>query len=88
MPPAARAARRRPWKRIASGHDGQIIAIVVAETFEAAREAAHRVGVAYVADTPSASFDSPDVKIDAASAVEKKHEDPQVGNVEGRFLSG
>jgi xanthine dehydrogenase YagR molybdenum-binding subunit len=66
-------------------HDGQIIAVVVAETFEAAREAAHRVGVAYVEDAPSASFDSPGVKIDAASAVEKKHEDPQVGDVETAF---
>jgi xanthine dehydrogenase YagR molybdenum-binding subunit len=40
-------------------HDGQIIAVVVANTFEAAREAANRVEVDYVAEPPSATFDSP-----------------------------
>jgi xanthine dehydrogenase YagR molybdenum-binding subunit len=68
-------------------HDGQIIAVVVAETFEAAREAAHQVRVIYEPDAPSASFDSAGVKIDAASAVEKKHEDPQVGDVETALAS-
>ncbi len=42
-------------------HDGQIIAVVVAETFEAAREAAHRVKADYAAEPPSASFQSPGV---------------------------
>jgi len=68
-------------------HDGQIIAVVVAETFEAAREAAHRIGVAYQADTPSASFDSPGVKIEPASAVEKRHQDPQIGDVEAALVA-
>src|SRR5258708_7707393 len=40
-------------------HDGQIIAIVLAETFEGAREAAHRVQVTYQEEAPSATFDSP-----------------------------
>jgi len=44
---------------------GQIIAIVVADTLEAAREAANRVEVAYVAQAPSASFDSPGVTEEA-----------------------
>ena len=39
-------------------HDGQIVAMVVAETFEAAREAAYRVRVDYRAETPSATFDA------------------------------
>ena len=39
-------------------HDGQIVAVVVAETFEAAREAANRVEVTYVEERPSASFDT------------------------------
>ena len=39
-------------------HDGQIIAVVVAETYEAAREAAHRVEADYEAETPSAGFDA------------------------------
>jgi xanthine dehydrogenase YagR molybdenum-binding subunit len=42
-------------------HDGQIIALVVADTFEAAREAANRVEVDYALEAPSASFDSPGV---------------------------
>ena len=37
-------------------HDGQIVAVVLADTFEAAREAARRVSVTYAALTPSATF--------------------------------
>ncbi|HEX8413601.1 MAG TPA: hypothetical protein VF637_06890, partial [Sphingomicrobium sp.] len=40
-------------------HDGQIIGVVLADTYEIARDAAFRVGVAYVDERPSASFDSP-----------------------------
>ncbi|MGB7256941.1 MAG: xanthine dehydrogenase family protein molybdopterin-binding subunit [Pseudolabrys sp.] len=39
-------------------HDGQIVGMVVADTFEAAREAAYKVKIAYDAETPSASFDA------------------------------
>ena len=49
----------QPLKSADIAHDGQIIAVVVAETFEAAREAAHRVKVSYSEDKPTASFDSP-----------------------------
>ena len=42
-------------------HDGQIVAVVVAETFEAAREAANKVVVRYEVEAPSATFDSPGV---------------------------
>jgi xanthine dehydrogenase YagR molybdenum-binding subunit len=37
-------------------HDGQIVGMVVAETFEAAREAAYKVKIGYQAETPSAGF--------------------------------
>jgi xanthine dehydrogenase YagR molybdenum-binding subunit len=40
-------------------HDGQIIAIVIADTYEAAREAANKVEVTYAQEPPSATFDSP-----------------------------
>ena len=43
-------------------HDGQIIAIVLADTYEAAREAANRVQVNYLLESPSASFDSAGVE--------------------------
>ena len=38
-------------------HDGQIIAVVVADTFEAAREAADKVRVEHRGRAASASFD-------------------------------
>lgn len=37
-------------------HDGQIVAMVVANTFEAAREAAYKMKIAYEAKRPSAGF--------------------------------
>jgi xanthine dehydrogenase YagR molybdenum-binding subunit len=59
-------------------HAGQIIAIVVADTFEAAREAAHKVDVTYVQTAPSGTFD-------AAGVVTEPHKpekgpDPRVGD--------
>jgi xanthine dehydrogenase YagR molybdenum-binding subunit len=44
-------------------HDGQIIGMVVAETFEAAREAAYKAKFTFNAETPSAGFDTPGVII-------------------------
>ncbi len=52
-PPTTTLESDRIW------HDGQIIAVVVADTFEAAREAANKVEVSYIEQTPSATFDSP-----------------------------
>ncbi|HEY3951473.1 xanthine dehydrogenase family protein molybdopterin-binding subunit [Phenylobacterium sp.] len=40
-------------------HAGQIVALVVADTYEAAREAGHKVAVRYAEEAPSATFDSP-----------------------------
>jgi xanthine dehydrogenase YagR molybdenum-binding subunit len=42
-------------------YGGQIVALVVADTFEAAREAAHMVRVNYTSEAPSATFDSPGI---------------------------
>jgi xanthine dehydrogenase YagR molybdenum-binding subunit len=67
-------------------HDGQIVALVVAETFEAAREAAHRLRVEYAAEAPSASFDDPGTTVEAAAAL-KKHKDPKVGDAEAAFAA-
>ena len=68
-------------------HDGQIVALVVAETFEAAREGAHRLGIAYAAETPTATFGSSGTTSQAAAQVSKKHEDPKVGNAEAAFAA-
>jgi xanthine dehydrogenase YagR molybdenum-binding subunit len=61
-------------------HDGQIIAVVVAETFEAAREAAHKVQVDYVAETPSATFDSPGVMVEPVKANGQPKKGPTIGD--------
>ena len=66
-------------------HDGQIVALVVAQSFEAAREGAHRLRITYQTEQPSASFDSPGTETAAAAKVSKSHEDPKVGNAEQAF---
>lgn len=68
-------------------HDGQIVAMVVAETMEAAREAAHRLRVTYAAETPSASFDDKGVLVQAAAEASKEHEDPKVGDADAAFAA-
>ena len=63
-------------------HDGQIVAMVVADRFEAAREAAHKLKITYAAESPTASFGSPgttEVAIQDAHQAEKI-EPPKVGD--------
>jgi xanthine dehydrogenase YagR molybdenum-binding subunit len=67
-------------------HDGQIIAMVVADTFEAAREAAYKVHVSYNAEAPSATFGSPSVtEEDASKASERAKDLPQAGDADAAF---
>jgi xanthine dehydrogenase YagR molybdenum-binding subunit len=76
----------QPLKSADIAHDGQIIAVVVAETFEAAREAAHRVKVSYGEDKPTASFDS--IGTTAARAkgqLAQFKDDPKVGDFAKAF---
>ncbi|HEY0223530.1 MAG TPA: xanthine dehydrogenase family protein molybdopterin-binding subunit [Pseudolabrys sp.] len=61
-------------------HDGQIVAMVVANTFEAAREAAYKVKVAYSSEQPSSSFGTAGT---SDSAVKKKL--PQAGDASKAF---
>lgn len=61
-------------------HAGQIVAVVVANTFEAAREAAFKIKATYDEYPPSATLDSRGVKIELASEGSDDHEDPQVGS--------
>jgi xanthine dehydrogenase YagR molybdenum-binding subunit len=68
-------------------HGGQIVAVVLAETFEAAREAAHRLKVSYAEATPSATFDSPGVTEIAAKDASPGFEDPAVGDAAAAFAS-
>ncbi len=76
----------QPLKSADVAHDGQIIAVVVAETFEAAREAAHRVKVSYSEDKPTASFDSPGTtSARAKGQAARFKDDPKVGDFAGAF---
>jgi len=69
-------------------HDGQIIAVVLAESFEAAREAAHKVRVDYAEEAPAATFDSPGVEVQVLEETLEAHEDPRVGDAEAAFAAG
>ncbi|TXH37617.1 MAG: xanthine dehydrogenase family protein molybdopterin-binding subunit [Rhodospirillaceae bacterium] len=66
-------------------HDGQIVAVVIGESFESAREGAYRLDVAYERQPASASFDDASVETVAASEASKTHEDPKVGDAETAF---
>jgi xanthine dehydrogenase YagR molybdenum-binding subunit len=61
-------------------HDGQIVAMVVADTLEQAREAAYKVQIDYNAEAPSATFDANGVE---EKSVKKKM--PKGGNAEQEF---
>lgn len=63
-------------------HDGQIIAMVVAETLEAAREAAHAVRPSYARENPSATFGSDGVMEEPAGK-----EFPNAGDAEAALAS-
>src|SRR5690242_17789100 len=66
-------------------HDGQIIAVVVADTLETAREAAGKVRVDFEFETPAASFDSPGAVEQAVSTIAEDHSDPHTGNAEAAY---
>jgi xanthine dehydrogenase YagR molybdenum-binding subunit len=69
-------------------HDGQIVAVIVADTFEAAREAAHKVNVTYAVQPPSATFDSPRLTQDDATKVSKRHAKlPNAGDAEAALAA-
>ena len=66
-------------------HDGQIIAVVVADSFEAAREAAFKVDVGYAAEQPSASFGSPGTE--TAEHKSRGGPDPKKGDANAAFAA-
>jgi xanthine dehydrogenase YagR molybdenum-binding subunit len=63
-------------------YGGQIVAMVVADKFEAAREAAHMVRVTYTSEPPSATFDSRGISESAANEGL-----PQAGDAEQAFAA-
>lgn len=69
-------------------HDGQIVAMIVADTLEAAREAAHCIRVSYNVERPSATFASDGLTIEDASKANERAKDlPQAGDADGAYDS-
>jgi len=66
-------------------HAGQIIGIVLAESFEAAREAANKAVVSYEEEAPSATFDSPGVTI--VPHKPEKGPDPKRGDAAAAYAA-
>jgi xanthine dehydrogenase YagR molybdenum-binding subunit len=71
----------QPLKSADIAQEGQIVAVVLAETFEAARQAAYDVKVNYTAAIPTTTFDSPGTtSAPAKGQLSQFKEDPKVGD--------
>lgn len=69
-------------------HDGQIVAMAVADTYEAAQEAAFLVRVDYHVEKPSATFGSDGVSQEDASKANARAKDlPQAGDAEAAIAA-
>jgi len=69
-------------------HDGQIIAMVLADTYEAAREAAYKVRTTYAPVNPSASFDADGIEVEDATKVSARHKEmPRKGDAEAALAT-
>ena len=77
------ARRPRRWRATGSGTTARSSRVVVADSFEAAREAGYKVVVDYDAETPSATFDSPGVETERKVAKAQKR--PGQGRRRGRL---
>jgi xanthine dehydrogenase YagR molybdenum-binding subunit len=76
----------QPLKSPEIAQEGQIVAIVLAETFEAAREAAGRVKVNTTASVPTTTFDSPGTtSAPAKGQLAQFKEEPKVGDFAKAF---
>ncbi|HET9865205.1 MAG TPA: xanthine dehydrogenase family protein molybdopterin-binding subunit [Steroidobacteraceae bacterium] len=64
-------------------HDGQIIAFVVADSYEAARGAAHLVQVDYAEEKPTSSFDDPGAQQEPSGTM--GGENPKTGDAARAF---
>jgi len=63
-------------------HDGDIVAMVLAESYEAAREAAYKLKVTYKAESPTALMHSPGSEMRPGAAVNPRHQDVKIGDAE------
>ncbi|WP_207802803.1 xanthine dehydrogenase family protein molybdopterin-binding subunit [Roseicella frigidaeris] len=76
----------RPLQDDRVRHDGEIVAIVLAEGLEQAREAAYRLRIDYAEETPAAGFGSEGAElVSAREASGGSFEDPGVGDADAAF---
>jgi len=69
-------------------HDGQIIALVLADSYEAAREAAYKVHANYAPTPASATFGSDGLKVEDATKVSAQHRElPNKGDAEAALAA-
>ncbi|MGE0004664.1 MAG: xanthine dehydrogenase family protein molybdopterin-binding subunit [Parvibaculaceae bacterium] len=66
-------------------HEGEIVALVVAESLETAREAADAVTVRYEEEQPAPGFDAPGVELVRAEGRVPQHKDPKAGDFDAAF---
>ena len=69
------------------GHSGQMIGLVVAESYEAAREAANRVRVDVRETRPTATFGDPGLTTRPLNALRPSWTDPVLGNEKSAFAA-
>ncbi|RZM02048.1 MAG: xanthine dehydrogenase family protein molybdopterin-binding subunit [Variovorax sp.] len=67
-------------------HDGQIVAVILAETYETARDASHRLRVRYDRRAPSATFGSAGLVAEVVKS-DARFENPEVGDAEAAFAA-
>lgn len=63
-------------------HDGEIVAVIIAETYETARDASHRLRITYDTRTPTATFGEEGLVEEKAADGDPRHDDISVGNAE------
>ena len=68
-------------------HDGEIIAVVLAESFETARDASHRLKIAYDRRDPTAGFDDKGLVAEAATKADPRFKNAKVRDAAGAFGS-
>ena len=68
-------------------HDGQIVAMVVADTFEAAQEAAYKVKVSYRGEEPASVFDAKGAEICTVATIKPDHVDIAIGDEAAALLA-
>ena len=76
-----------PMQDAAIHHEGEIVAMIVAETYEAAREANYRLVVRYAREEPSTTFGSPGVQEQLTAEGVAAKRDPKLGDAEAALRS-